>query len=77
MHLKALEQSTVWHAVIGFVVVQPSHAQALVPGLTVFGKQFVDEQLILCTKRSLSTNLVLRSHEVSVNQMPCNSLPDD
>ena len=32
MHLKALEQPTVWHAVIGFLVVHPSHTQALVPG---------------------------------------------
>ena len=73
MHLKALEQLTVWHAVIGFLVVHPSHAQALVPGLTVFGKQLVDQHLILCTK----TSLLLGSHEVSLNQMPCNPLPDE
>ena len=42
-----------WHAVIGFLVVHPSHAQALVPGLTVFGKQLVDQQLILCSKDSV------------------------
>ena len=65
------------HAVIGFVVVQPSHAQALVPGLTVFRRQLVDEQLILRTKRFLSKTLLLRSHEVSLNQMPCNPLRDD
>ena len=77
MQLKELEQPTVWHAVIGFLVVHPSHAQAHVPGLTVFGKQLVDQQLILCTKRSLSTTPLLRSHEVSLIQMPCNPLPDD
>ena len=77
MHLKALEQPIVWHAVIDFLVVYPSNAQALVPGLTVFGKQLVDQQLILCTKRSLSTTLVLQSHEVSLNQMPVSLLPDD
>ena len=66
-----------WHPVIGFLVVHSSHAQALVPGLTVFGKQLVDQELILCTKRSLSTFLLLQSHEVSLNKMPCNPLPDD
>ena len=66
-----------WQAVIVFLLVQPSYAQGLVPGPTVFGKQLVDQQLILCTKRSLSTTLLLRSHEVSLIQMPCNPLPDD
>ena len=70
MHLKALEQPTVWYAVIGVLVVHPSPDQALVPGLTVFGTQLVDQQLILCTKRSLLTTLLLRSHEVSLNKYP-------
>ena len=66
-----------WQAVIGLLVVHPSHAQALVLGPTVSSKQLVDQQLIRCTKRSLSTTLLLRSHEISLNQMPCNPLSDD
>ena len=32
-----------WHTVIGFLVVHPSLAQAHVPGVTVLGKQFVNQ----------------------------------
>ena len=68
-----------WHAVIGFLVVHPSHAQAPVPGLTVvaIGKQFVNQQLVLCTKGTLLTTILLRCHEVSLSQMSCNPLCDN
>ena len=77
MQLKALQYPAVWHAIVGFLVVHPSHTQAPVPGLTVFSKQFVDQKVILCTKGALLTALLLRSHEISLTQVPFNPLFDN
>ena len=77
MQLKASKYPAVRHAIVGFLVVHPSHTQAPVPGLAVFGKQFVNQQVILCTKGALLTTLLLWSHEVSLIQMPCNPLFDN
>ena len=76
MQLKALQYPAVWHAIVGFLVVHPSHTQAPVPGLAVFSKQFVDQKVILCTKGALLTTLLLRPcvmmplHEWATGSLP-------
>ena len=40
-------------------------------------KQFVDQKVILCTKGALLTTLLLRSHEISLTQVPFNPLFDN
>ena len=77
MQLKALHYPSVWHAIVGFLVVHPNHTQAPVPGFTVISKQFVDQKVILCIKGALPTTLLLRSHEISLTQMPFNPTFDN
>ena len=77
MQLKLLQEPAVWHAIVVFLVVHPSHTQAPVPGFTVFSKQSFYQKVILCTKGALMTTLLLRRHEISLTQMPFDPLFDN